>query len=254
MCVNKRVFCHSKGETAKRATKGEFQIDGMEDAPGTIEKARCALPFATGLFAYGLRISPLTKLEKGRSVTLATLQTTCMESNGCAIRLLFKGNRKSVHFFRSFIKDIRFRYRFGHGLHEIGRKRLRGRSPDLLQDGMSASAAVVGGGRISAAVVVVKNEVFALVPYNIGYTVQIACVLSDDKRSWLIRDDHSGSINIAALIINGPGVLRRSHGDVWRIDATGIGRTVGTSDVDRVVCVAKSISVSAAAGGREKVR
>ena len=42
----------------------EYEVDDakMSKHNKTIEKARCALPFASGFFGYGRRFSPTTKL------------------------------------------------------------------------------------------------------------------------------------------------------------------------------------------------
>jgi hypothetical protein len=66
---------------------------------------------------------------------------------------------------------------------------------------MASAPTVIGRGGITRSVIVIKDEVFALIPDDIGHTIKVTSMLRDDESARLVRYDHTGRIHIAALVV-----------------------------------------------------
>jgi hypothetical protein len=83
---------------------------------------------------------------------------------------------------------------------------------------------------------------FALVPDHIGDTVEISCMLGDDECGRLVRDHHTGGVDISALVENCSGVLGCPDRYVWRVLADSVLCAISTADVNCVITIIKAIS------------
>src|SRR5215203_7289769 len=104
-----------------------------------------------------------------------------------------------------------------------------------LQYRMAPAFAMVGRLRVSPPVVVIKDEVFALVANDVGDSVEIFCVLGDDEGHRTERDDHPGRINVTALVIIGARVLGGSDRYVRRVLTGSILISIRICYEDRVI-------------------
>jgi hypothetical protein len=77
---------------------------------------------------------------------------------------------------------------------------------------MSAAAAVVLRSGKASPIVVIKDYMLTLVTNYVADAVQVLLVLGDEKSSRCERDDHSGSISVAALIVHGTSILSGPDG------------------------------------------
>src|SRR3954468_18607505 len=84
----------------------------------------------------------------------------------------------------------------------------------LLNYRVAPAAAVVGRLRVEPAVVVVEHYVLALVARDVRDAAEVALVLRDEERARLHREHHPRRIHVAALVVDAPGVLRRSYRNV----------------------------------------
>ena len=134
-------------------------------------------------------------------------------------------------------------------MHEIGQTAALG----LTKDGVPSTLAVIGRFVIPAAIIVEKNYMFALVPYDIRNALKIAIMLRDHERAGRIRDHHPRGVYEAALVVNASGILGRAHGDIRRITAIGIAGPISAADIDREVRIVESAPVTVPTSCREKV-
>ena len=104
---------------------------------------------------------------------------------------------------------------------------------------MAAAATVVCRLLVQPAVVVIEDEMLAFVAHDVGDAAEISLVFGDDKGARLISQDHPGSINVAALVVNAPGILQGRDGDVRRICALVISGPIRARDencVGGIIC------------------
>lgn len=107
---------------------------------------------------------------------------------------------------------------------------------------MSPAAAVIGSLRIAVAVVVVKDQVFAFEPDDVGNALKVRTMLRDDESARVERDYHAGSINITALIVHGSCILSGPDSDVRRISSGAVAAAVCPG---YIYCIVGIIELSA---------
>lgn len=112
---------------------------------------------------------------------------------------------------------------------------------------------VVGSLVITPPVIVIKNEMLAFVAHDFSDALEISRVLGDDESTRIVRNYHSGGVDITALIVNRSGILSGSDGDVRRILPVAILRPVGSGNVNRIIGIIKTFLVIVSSGEREKV-
>lgn len=105
---------------------------------------------------------------------------------------------------------------------------------------MTAALTMIGGFRVEFAVVVIKNQMLAFKPHNVGNTLEIFRMFSKNKRARIISQDHSRRVNETALVVNAARVLRRTDGDVGRVIFVAVLRSVGFSDKDCVIGIVQT--------------
>lgn len=118
---------------------------------------------------------------------------------------------------------------------------------------MSAAAAVIGRLLVPGTVVVIQDQVFALVSDNVRYSLQVAGVFGDHECGRAVRYDHSGGVDVAALVVCRAGVLSRSDGDVRRIISGAVFIAIRLRDKYRVIRVIQITCVAVLAGDGEKI-
>src|ERR1700730_3484211 len=109
---------------------------------------------------------------------------------------------------------------------------------------MRAALAVICGLFVEAAVVVVEDQVFALITDDVGDTRQIAIVLSDDESRGIKCHYHSSRKDVTTLIVIAAGILSRGQRDVRRILPMTVGSPICLRNENRVIVEAKMIVVS----------
>src|SRR5215213_9832062 len=124
----------------------------------------------------------------------------------------------------------------------------------LLKYRVAAAAAVVGRLRVESAVVVVEDYVLALVARDVRDAREVAVVLGDEERGGLHRQHHARGVDVAALVVDAPRVLRRADCNVGRVRARRVARAVGAANEDRVVRVVRARVVAVSARDREQLR
>ena len=73
---------------------------------------------------------------------------------------------------------------------------------------------MVGCGFVEPAIVVIEDDVFALVSHYIRDAPEVTVVLGDDESARIVSEHHSRSVNEATLIVNRFGVLPGAHRNV----------------------------------------
>lgn len=109
---------------------------------------------------------------------------------------------------------------------------------------MPAAAAVVGGFIITPAVVVIENQMLALVADGFGNAPEIRRMFGDQKSVRIIAENHSRRVDESALIVNASGILPGIDGDVGRIAPFTVARPVGPADKDRVIGIVQFSRIS----------
>ena len=72
---------------------------------------------------------------------------------------------------------------------------------------MAATLAVIGSPFVERAVVVVKHQMLAFVADDVRDALEISLMFGDDESAGVQSQYHSGSRDVAALIVVAPGVL-----------------------------------------------
>src|SRR5689334_14483808 len=119
---------------------------------------------------------------------------------------------------------------------------------------MSTASAVVSGFRIPASVIVIEDQMLAFVSDDIGYTIEILCVLRDHEGHRTERHDHSRSVNKSTLIILRSGVLSRSNSDIRRVLPGAITIAVCISNENGICGVVQIPRVPVLASDCKKIR
>lgn len=118
---------------------------------------------------------------------------------------------------------------------------------------MTATLTVVSGRLVAGAVVVVKHQVLAFVAHDIADALPISFVLGDDEGARLKGENHSSSVDEAALIVDASGILRGGQGDVRRVCAAAVFGSVSARDEDSVVAVIETCAVAVTASDGEEL-
>ena len=109
---------------------------------------------------------------------------------------------------------------------------------------MAAAAAVIHGRRITLPVIVIEDQVLALVSNDIRDAFQLLCVFGDQKGARVVADDHSGRVNETTLIVDRTRILGCTDGDVRRISAFAILGPISTCYVDRIIGIIQASAVT----------
>src|SRR5207253_5335461 len=104
------------------------------------------------------------------------------------------------------------------------------------------------------AVVIVEHQMLAFVSHDVCDALPVAVVLGDEKSARIESQNHSSSIDKAALIVAASGILPGRDGHVRRIIALAIFHAVGAPYEDRIVGIVQAARIAMATRNLEKLR
>jgi len=140
------------------------------------------------------------------------------------------------------------------GLHlQYGLSTARYRADGSLQDGMAAAPAVILGSLITLPVVEIEDQMLAFKTYDIGDTAEVLRVFGDHEGRRAIRNNHTGRIDITALVVLRARILGGTDGNVGRIVSVGILRAVRSCDEYCVIGVIQVLTIAILSGNCKEV-